>query len=66
MKATYDPKSDTLLIELNPGPVAESGEHKPGVIFDYDSSGAIVSIEILDASRNVADVKDMRFHIAAE
>jgi len=66
MNVTYDPKSDTLVFELKPGPVAESDEHKPGIIFDYDAAGHIVSIEILDASRNVAEVKNLRFHIAAE
>ncbi len=66
MNVTYDPKTDTLLFLLKPGPVAESDEHKPGIIFDYDSGGDIVSIEILDASKHVAEVKKLQFHIAAE
>jgi uncharacterized protein YuzE len=66
MNVVYDPKADTLHLELKPGPVAESDEHKPGIIFDYDAKGNIVSIEILDASRNVAEVKNVRFQIAAE
>lgn len=66
MNVIYDPATDTLVVELKPGPVAESDEHRPGIIFDYDATGDIVSIEILDASRHVADVKDLKFSIAAE
>lgn len=66
MNVIYDQKTDTLHFELKPGPIAESDEHKPGIIFDYDAAGNIVSIEILDASRHVADVRNLRFHIAAE
>ena len=55
MKATYDPKSDTLCLELKPGPVTESDEGKPGVILDYDAEGNLVGIEVLDASKRVAE-----------
>ncbi len=39
MKAIYDPRTDTLTLELKPGPVAESDEGTPGVILDYDEAG---------------------------
>ncbi len=42
MKATYDPKTDTLTFELKSGPVAESDEDKPGVILDYDKDGNLI------------------------
>ncbi|HNQ24179.1 MAG TPA: DUF2283 domain-containing protein [Phycisphaerae bacterium] len=64
MKATYDPKTDTLTLELKPGPVAESDEDKPGVILDYDAGGNLVGIEILDASKRVAQVQSMQFQVA--
>jgi uncharacterized protein YuzE len=64
MKATYDPSSDTLTLELRPGPVAESDEGKPGVILDYDSDGNLVGLEILDASRRVSDARTMQFQVA--
>jgi len=65
MKAVYDAKTDTLVLELKTGPVSESDEDKPGIIFDYDAEGNIVSIEILDASKRVEEAYSMQFEVAA-
>ena len=65
MKANYDPKTDTLTLILNAGPVAESDEDKPGVILDYDAAGNLVGIEVLDASQRVSEAHTMEFQIAA-
>jgi len=64
MKATYDARTDTLTLELKPGPVAESDEDKPGVILDYDAQGNLVGLEILDASQRVAEARSMQFQVA--
>ena len=65
MKASYDPKTDTLSFILKENTqVAESDEDKPGVILDYDERGDLVSIEILDASRRVTEAQKMEFQVA--
>ena len=64
MKATYDVKTDTLTFELKSGPVAESDEDKPGVILDYDAEGNLVGLEVLDASKRVAETRTMQFQVA--
>jgi len=64
MKATYDAKTDTLTLEFKPSPVAQSDEDKPGVILDYDAEGNLVGIEVLDASKRVAEARTMQFQVA--
>lgn len=54
MNIDYDGETDTLTIRLRESPVAESEEAAPGVIFDYDASGSLLSIEVLSASRRGA------------
>jgi uncharacterized protein YuzE len=53
MRVIYDRETDTMTVILADAPVAESDADKPGVILDYDDSGNLVSLEILDASRRV-------------
>ena len=62
MKVTYDAKTDTLSVIFKEGVrVAESDEDKPGVILDYDSGGNLVSLEILDASQRITEVRKIEY-----
>ncbi len=64
MKAMYDPETDTLtMIFRENTKVFESDEEKPGIILDYDEDGNLVSLEILDASIRVTEIKSMEFRM---
>lgn len=65
MKVVYDQETDTLTVIFGDAPVAESDEDKPGVILDYDASGNLVSIEILDASRRVVSPTRIEYQVGA-
>ncbi|OHB77939.1 MAG: hypothetical protein A2Z25_12110 [Planctomycetes bacterium RBG_16_55_9] len=64
MKVTYDRQTDTLTVIFAETPIAESDEDKPGVILDYDASGNLVSLEILDASRRVMVPTRIEYQVA--
>jgi uncharacterized protein YuzE len=64
MKVIYDKETDTLSIILRPGKVAESDEARPGLILDYDKSGALLSLELLDASEQVKAPQSVEFALA--
>lgn len=61
MKADYDRAMDVLTVVFGDAPVEESDEIKPGVIVDYDASGNVVGLEILDASLRVSSPATMEF-----
>ena len=62
MRITYDRRTDTLSLVLKEGvAIAESDEGKPGVILDYDASGDLVSLEVLDASRRVTEADRVEY-----
>jgi uncharacterized protein YuzE len=50
VKLSVDPDSDILYVKLYDRPVDISETVEPGVVVDYDASGAIVGVEIQDVS----------------
>lgn len=51
MVIKYNKETDSVYIKLTEGKVAESDEDKKDIILDYDDSGNIIGIEILNASK---------------
>jgi uncharacterized protein YuzE len=64
MKITYDRETDTLTIIFTESKVVESDEDKPGIILDYDDTGNLVSLEILDASQRVSLPSKIEYQVA--
>lgn len=53
MKLHYYPETDSLYIELGAGPGAETREIASGVNVDFGADGAVVGIDIDQASRTL-------------
>lgn len=53
MKLHYYPETDSLYIDLNARPSADSREIAPGLVIDFDEDGKIVGIDIDHASRQL-------------
>jgi uncharacterized protein YuzE len=64
VKVRYDPEVDVLSILLSEAAVEESDESKPGVVLDYDKSGNVVGIEILEASKRMGNPMSVEYAIA--
>ena len=67
MHISHDEEVDVLTITLSDAQIADSDEVRPGIILDYDQSGRTVSIELLDASRHVANLYSLTYdHVKAK
>jgi uncharacterized protein YuzE len=64
MKVIYNRDTDTLTVIFSETQVTESDEDKPGVILDYDASGNLVALEILDASTRVTAPSSIEYQVA--
>jgi len=53
VKLNYYPETDSLYIDLSERPSAESREVAEGIVLDYDAEGALVGIDIDNASKKV-------------
>ena len=65
VKVTYDPQVDVLRILLSDAPIEESDEDKPGVILDYDKAGNVVGLEILEASKRMANPRSVEYAVTS-
>lgn len=64
MKVKYDKEVDVLYIVFSENKIKESDEEKPGIILDYDRTGSIVGIEILDASKKMKNPTKVEYEVA--
>jgi uncharacterized protein YuzE len=53
MKLHYYPETDSLYIDLNARPSADSREIADGIVIDLDAEGNIVGIDIEHASQKL-------------
>ena len=53
MKLHYYPETDSLYIELKPGPGTETREVAKGVNVDLDADGSVVGLDIDHASHKL-------------
>ena len=53
MKFHYYPETDSLYIDLSDKSSSDSQEVAPGVVLDFDAEGALVGIDIENASKIV-------------
>ena len=46
----YDRKTDAAYLRFSDEPITESEEVSPGVVLDFDATGRLVALEILQAA----------------
>ena len=63
MKVSYDPQANAMTITFRDERIKESDEVGPGVIADFGFDGALVRLEILDASKVVQNANEMQFAV---
>jgi len=54
VKIRIDRDADALYIRLTERGLVESEEARPGVVLDFDASGQVVGIEMLDISSRMS------------
>ena len=59
--ATADVQADVLRILFSNAAIEESDEEKPGIILDFDKTGNIVGMEILDAPKRMENPMAMEY-----
>jgi uncharacterized protein YuzE len=63
MKVIYDAVTDTLQILFSGAAVAESDEERAGLVLDYDATGNVVGLEVLNASKRVENPKALEYAV---
>jgi uncharacterized protein YuzE len=64
MKVIYDKENDIVVIIFSENAIVESEETKPGLVFDYSEDGSIVSIEVMNASKQMTFPFKVKYEVA--
>ena len=64
MRITYDTEVDVLRILFSNAAIEESDEERPGIVLDFDKSGNMVGMEILDASKRMENPRAVEYAVA--
>lgn len=65
MKVVYDSDKDILQVSFRQSLVEETTQIAPGLILDYDEDGAVVGLEIRQASKKVDNPKAIAYSLEA-
>ena len=60
MNIEYDPDVDALYVRLTGKKIVESEQVQPGIVLDFDDSGEVVGVEVLNASHRGETAKSMK------
>ena len=63
MKIEYHQQADAMYIRLRAGTVVESDEVRPGVVLDFDSSGRVLGIEMIDVSERTDNPRELAMEL---
>lgn len=66
MRLKVDKENDALYFRLDESPIIESEEVEPGVVLDFNATGKVVGIEMLNLSTrtNVEQLKVLQYEAA--
>ena len=67
MRVKVDMESDALYFRLSEDPIVNSEEVSPGIIVDYNASGKVIGIEILEIKvrEPMADLTQVKVDLAS-
>ncbi len=59
MRTSYDPEADAMFVWFGPenAKSAETEEVAPGIMLDFDETGEVIGVEILNVSQRTAKPK---------
>jgi len=62
MKVTYDAERDGLRILFSDAPIARTTDEVPGLLLDFDSTGIVVGLEVIQASQRMPNPRVVEFY----